>query len=631
MNWCSDFGNWGSIHSGLIRKRFHKDPQGVIPKRDLSLLPLVQFEQTEESLTSVYGSEDLQVTVKRYFEDDKLVERYVFKNLREDDLFLQHGDVGILLPFNDVYTYAEDCLTNRCNTHIWAGENCTYVNALKMGKSDINLGLVLTEGAIQSYSVYNTFSNQRGQFLMNLPHLELLSGEEYVIEWKIFWHEGKDDFLKKASGFDTFVEIDASQFTVFDNEEITFQVKAKDGLNITCDGEMVSSQNGKVCYKPKRLGEHRFEIQAGDIKTYAEFFVSEPLETVVKKRLDFIVEKQQYKRKDSPLYGSFLIYDNDEKHLVFDAVDRDHNACRERLGMGLMMIKYLQSHKDEKIRGALKDYITFVLREIVDVETGEVFDGVQRNAKYKRLYNAPWVTLLFVEYFLLTGEKDYLTYTFRILKHYYANGGYAFYPNGLGMSKTVEAFHKAELFDEEKQVFAMFRKHVDNIVKNGKLYPKHEVNFEQTIVSPASTFTAEMGFLTKESIYIEEAEKHIETIDLFGGRQPSFHLHEVPIRYWDDYWFGKSRLFGDNFPHYWCCLTARSMMAYYRCVGEEKYKETAEIIYRSNLCLFNEKGEGSCAYVYPYRVNGEKGAFYDGWANDQDFGLYFYMDAKEAM
>ena len=200
MNWCSDFGNWGSIHSGLIRKRFHKDPQGVIPKRYLSLLPLVQFEQTEESLTSVYGSEDLQVTVKRYFEDDKLVERYVFKNLREDDLFLQHGDVGILLPFNDVYTYAEDCLTNRCNTHIWAGENCTYVNALKMGKSDINLGLVLTEGAIQSYSVYNTFSNQRGQFLMNLPHLELLSGEEYVIEWKIFWHEGKDDFLYETIG-----------------------------------------------------------------------------------------------------------------------------------------------------------------------------------------------------------------------------------------------------------------------------------------------------------------------------------------------------------------------------------------------------------------------------------------------
>ena len=39
----------------------------------------------------------------------------------------------------------------------------------------------------------------------------------------------------------------------------------------------------------------------------------------------------------------------------------------------------------------------------VDVETGEVFDGVQRNAKFKRLYNAPWVTMLFVEYFLVNS------------------------------------------------------------------------------------------------------------------------------------------------------------------------------------------------------------------------------------
>ena len=628
MNWCGDFGRWGSIHSGILRTRSHKDPKGVVPKRELSFMPLVKIDKTNKGVVSEYASEDLKVTVSRYIEEDKFVERYVFKNLREDDLFLRHGDIGILLPFNDVYIYAEDCLTNRCNTHIWCGENCTYVNALRMGKSDLNLGLVLTKGAIKSYSVYNAFSNHRGQFLMNLPHLELLSGEEYTVEWKMFWHGGKEDFIKKASEFDTFVKIDAPNFTVFNDEDIVFQVKAKEKVEITCDGEKVPVVDGKVSYKPKRLGEHRFEIQAGNVKTYAEFFVSEPLYTVVKKRLDFIVEKQQYQREDSPLYGAFLIYDNDEKHLVFDAVDRDHNACRERLGMGLMMIKYLQAYKDERIQEALTKYMTFVLREIVDVETGEVFDGVRRNAKYKRLYNAPWVTMLFVEYFLLSGNKDFLTYTFCILEYYYEHGGYTFYPNGLAMEKTIDAFRKANMFEEEKKVLAMFRKHVDNIVKNGRLYPKHEVNFEQTIVSPAATFTAEMGFVTKESIYVEEAGKHIETIDLFAGQQPSFHLNEVPIRYWDDYWFGKSRMFGDNFPHYWCCLSARSMMAYYKCTGREKDKEIAEKIYRSNLCLFNDKGEGSCAYVYPYKVNGENGAFYDGWANDQDFGLYFYMDSK---
>ena len=628
MNWCGEFGNWGNVHCGLIKKLNHRDPKGVLPKKELAFLPLSNFEQTNEAMVSEYTSEDIRVTVSRYFEEDKYIERYVLKNLREDDLFLEHGDVGILLPFNDVYTYAEDCLTNRCNTHIWCGENCTYINALKMGKSKLNLGLVLTKGAIKSYSVYNTHSNHRGQFLMNLPHLELLSGEEYTVEWQMFWHEGKEDFVRLARDFETFVKIDAPHFTIFNNEEIAFCVDAHGEAYVTCDGKDVPVKNGIVNYKPKRLGEHRFDIQVGDLKTYTEFFVSEPLDIVVKKRLDFIVDKQQYCRKDSPLNGAFLIYDNEEKHMVFDAVVRDHNACRERLGMGLLLIKYLQSHKDKRLQKALTEFMEFVLREIVDVETGEVFDGVRRNAKYKRLYNAPWVTMLFVEYFLLSGNKDFLTYTFRILEHYYMNGGYTFYPNGLAMVKTVDAFHKAELYKEEKQVLEMFRKHVDNIVKNGKFYPKHEVNFEQTIVSPAATFTAEMGLITKEPMYIQEAEKHIETIDLFGGQQPSFHLQEVPIRYWDDYWFGKSRMFGDNFPHYWSCLSARSMMAYYKCKGRTKYKETAEKIYRSNLCLFNDKGEGSCAYVYPYTLNGEKGAFYDGWTNDQDFALYFYMDSK---
>ena len=47
---------------------------------------------------------------------------------------------------------------------------------------------------------------------------------------------------------------------------------------------------------------------------------------------------------------------------------------------------------------------------------------------------------------------------------------------------------------------------------------------------------------------------------------------------------------------------------------------------RNCLCLFTDDGRGSCAYVYPYRINGEKGQFYDEWANDQDFALYFALE-----
>lgn len=38
---------------------------------------------------------------------------------------------------------------------------------------------------------------------------------------------------------------------------------------------------------------------------------------------------------------------------------------------------------------------------------------------------------------------------------------------------------------------------------------------------------------------------------------------------------------------------------------------------------------GSCAYVMPWRVNGKKGRFYDPFANDQDFALYFAMKITE--
>ena len=40
-------------------------------------------------------------------------------------------------------------------------------------------------------------------------------------------------------------------------------------------------------------------------------------------------------------------------------------------------------------------------------------------------------------------------------------------------------------------------------------------------------------------------------------------------------------------------------------------------------------GSASCAYLYPYQVNGVRAEFYDPYANDQDWGLYFYLKAQE--
>ncbi len=44
--------------------------------------------------------------------------------------------------------------------------------------------------------------------------------------------------------------------------------------------------------------------------------------------------------------------------------------------------------------------------------------------------------------------------------------------------------------------------------------------------------------------------------------------------------------------------------------------------------MFMPDGSASCAYVYPVSVNGRKGGYYDPYANDQDWGLYFMLRYK---
>ena len=146
MNWCLESGNWGEILCINL--------DSELLSKEVSPLPMVSFVQDENQNSTVYADQNISVRVERFFgENGNFCERYTLKNLRSTDLFLDHGELEIKLPFNDVYTYADDCMINHCNTHIWCGYDVTYISALKMGKSDINMGLFLKKGSIKSYSV----------------------------------------------------------------------------------------------------------------------------------------------------------------------------------------------------------------------------------------------------------------------------------------------------------------------------------------------------------------------------------------------------------------------------------------------------------------------------------------------
>ena len=136
----------------------------------------------------------------------------------------------------------------------------------------------------------------------------------------------------------------------------------------------------------------------------------------------------------------------------------------------------------------------------------------------------------------------------------------------------------------------------------------------------------EVYMLTGDEKYLKGAESQLPLLESFGGKQPSFHLYDIAIRHWDGYWFGKDRIWGDTFPHYWSTLSGIAFRLYAKATGKQEYAERALNIFRNNLCLFTEDGRGSCAFIYPDKVNGQKAHLYDPFANDQDWAMVFWLE-----
>ena len=350
-----------------------------------------------------------------------------------------------------------------------------------------------------------------------------------------------------------------------------------------------------------------------------------------KRRLDFIVEKQQCLDESSPLFGAFLIYDNEEQSQYFSFDWTDHNACRERFGMAILLARYLRTHRNPKLRKALDRFTEFLCREAFDSDTGAVYNNIGKDATFKRLYNAPWVALYFTELYNLDAKQEYAAWVAKIMINYYENGGTKFYPNGIRFVDFARAVEKSGRQKDYKRMCELFDEHIENLIKNGTDYPPHEVNYEQTIVTPAASLMMDKYELSGDEKYLKEAEKHLSLLRKFDGAQPDCHRNKIPIRFWDDYWFGKdqSRVYGDTFPHYWSCLSGACYVTYGKLTRKKEWCDYGKQTLNNCLLLYNDKGEGACAYVMPQRANGVRGNFYDPFANDQDFALYFAMKANE--
>ncbi|MCB6810384.1 hypothetical protein LI205_22440 [bacterium MSK18_59] len=602
---------------------FSKDPKQMNWLRE-------EFPYAEVKCPPEFSAE-----VQNEKDGDVLTTKIVVSYNGAHPYFTNAGSIGVSFPLQDRYTDSVTCRDYRCHAHIFCGENTSYIMALRMGGAAPHLGMVLTKGSLSAYSIERDLklqSNDRGCFWLHPSAQEFAPGDTMKLEWKVFPHRGREDFREKLRAFPRVILVDAEQYVIYPGEtskvtiEPTFPAE-----KVTINGASLEKTENSVyeyLFENEKTGEYVLSICADEVKTTCRLLVQERPETLAAKRCAFIVDHQQYHGKIKELQGAYLPYDNEEKILVCTS-ENDFNAGRERTGMGVLIARALQQNllKDrEKAEQSLREYHAFYLRELVNASTGLVCNCSGKDNSYFRLYNYPWAVTFFLECWKLWGEKEDLKTAVHITEKFYEQDGFRFYPIEMPIVMLCQELEKAGEQEDLKTVKDLFRCHADQLIEIGTAYPASEVNYEQSIVQPAAEVILQVYEVTGEEKYLRGAEQQIAVLELFDGQQPDYHLHETAIRHWDGYWFGKRRVFGDTFPHYWSAENGRTFKRYARLTGNEEYNIRGEHSLRGVLSMFFEDGTATCAYVYPYSVNGQKTDFADPYANDQDWGLCMNLE-----
>ncbi|WP_190972063.1 hypothetical protein [Bifidobacterium vespertilionis] len=648
---------------GDVSIRFSADPEGM------------DWLRHDHPYAAVSAPAGIQSTVHMMRDGDTIVTTILLGNATAKTISAAVGDIGITLPLEDRYwdETGDYSIERHCNAHLFCGGTCSWILALRMSGKAPHLGLVLTEGALADYSVsrdFSHYSNDRGCFVLHPEAMEFAPGQMRTISWTIFPCDSREDFLRQAAFRSRFIDARWNSYVTFPGEMAVLRIHPSFALQ---PGETVSvnglpaSPDGEggylFSYTPDdadafthdtyrdRVGEHRFTVRAGERTVTTRLFVSTPIDRLIAERVRFIADRQQYRGQDEHLKGAYLPYDNEDGRQYYYAGDdsglvvNDYNAGRERVGMGLLLVASLRALGDgtfvdgtaqrdsdglrEKLADSLHDYRSFVERELVDTATGEVFNDSPRDNAYRRLYNAPWYAELFVELWKLDGDVEDLRIACRILAWFYAQGSFRFYPIELPILALEHALDEAGESDLHDEMRDLFVRHARELAGLGLNYPKHEVNYEQSIVAPATSVILQTAALTGDRALLAAGFEQLHVLDQFNGCQPDAHLNEVAIRHWDGFWFGKRKQYGDTFPHYWSGLTGDlfDLAADLMDDGDQSaaYRRRADASRKALLQLFFPDGTASCAYVFPFSVNGERTHFADPMANDQDWALYFIL------
>lgn len=571
---------------------------------------------SSNGMKATWEAGGLRISVRRTLKNGCLTEDYTFKNATHNDLSIK--DMGILTPFNDNYPDAQTCMTQRCNTHIWAGGSAAYVLALRMDGQGKGLGLMLEQGEIDDYDIWERsgdkgMSNFRGVMALCPRDTLLRAGKSFHITWKVFTHNGQDDFYARLLNMGGVVA-ESPKYVYEVGETAHISLRSSAGVLQTKDITLGKPGSRHVVFNYGK-----------DKTTHVDLLAVSSYEGLIRKRIDFILNHQQMNDPNDPRDGAYMVYDNEQEKIYLNNDWRrspDTNDGRERVGMGVLLAKWQLLHPDNEIKQSLVRYAKFVRQQLQDDDytTHSSFEH-----DYPRGYNYPWISEFYFLMHETTLDKQYALDGYHTMMAFFRNYHNGFYAIGMPVTNSLRILSRLGLNEQRDSLLAEYVRTADVFVEKGLNFPAHEVNYEQSIIAPAVQFLCEVYLETRNKKYLDTATTLLRALETFAGRQPSHHLNEISIRHWDGYWFGRRQILGDVFPHYWSTLNAAAFHYYAKCTGNKSYDRRAEQVVRDNLSLFTEDGRGSCAYLYPRMVNGEHAKYYDVFANDQDWALAFYL------
>lgn len=599
------------------------------------------------------AADQLELTVEKSVANGRYTELYQVVNTGDVEFFLTREKFGIHCPYNCSYRGRPNVLSDSCVTHVWCGlEGAWLYSAKPDGRGPYLVGMV-TEGASANYSIdydasvaRGNASHYRGAIVLHPAECVIAPGETLTLRFVYAFDEARPD-TQLIDWNPNSIWVGADRYTLRVGETMRGSLKTVfdwESASIETGGKAVSFQKeGNRAHWESTfstVGEREFLIRAGGRVTRMRVNVIDDTAEILRRRAKFIVEKQQYRKSTSRLDGAYLIYDRATQRQYFSSSFRDSNAARERLAMGVVVALALQREYDESFAASLHLHRAYLERELFDVETMTVFDGVGRDDRWPRAYNYPWMADFYLEYYHAFNDRVCLEYAAGIMLRYFRMIEYCAQESPcMENLRIIEALQKEGLTTLASQLATAVIRHSDQLLIMGNAIFSEEVSYTQAQFYNKIISLCHAHHLTKERKYLTQALNFLGNSEAFRGEQPDFHTHLQGVRYWDLYWFGKMKSYGDTMPQWLGALCGEMYFQLGTESGNPELFRVGEAILRGALCVYDRNGFGSAGYLMPYRVTihypenavqcgaipagtvyGER---YDDWANDQDWSLYY--------